>query len=154
MIRTRLVLVLPFLAASPVAGEEVMNASATQEFVVGHLFSYTCFDGTVGSGRISADGSALGTMRLFGRGQRRYLHLPPGTLYIKNERVCATVRGLSFSPCFSLTKTSETSFRGAISGLSFMYCDFNRGGRTQIARRRGARTANEGVLAGAARTRP
>jgi hypothetical protein len=154
MLRTRLALVLPLLAASPAAGEEVMNASAAREFIAGRMFHYTCFDGTNGSGRIFADGSGVGTMRVFGRGERRYLRLPPRTLYIKDEKVCASVRGLYFTPCFNITKTSETSFRGAISGLSFMYCEFNRGGRTQIARKRGARTATRGVLAGAARARP
>lgn len=146
---TRLVLVLTFLAAAPALGEEALNANATREFVVGHSFSYSCFDGTRGSGQIFADGSALGTIRIFGRGETRHLRLPPGTLYIQNQKVCATLRGLSFSPCFNVSKTTETSFRGAISGLGFMYCDFNRGG-TQVARRRGARRAGEATTAGAA----
>jgi hypothetical protein len=150
MSRTRLVLVLPFLALSPAAGEEAMNASATREFVVGHTFNYTCFDGTRGSGQIFADGSAVGAIRIFGRGQTRFLRLPPGTLYIKNEKVCATLRGLSFSPCFNVKKTTDTSFRGAISGLGFMYCDFKRGGGTQVTRRRGARHVGEGTSAGVA----
>ena len=154
MLRTRLALVLPLLAASPAAGQEIMTASAARDFVAGRLFHYTCFDGTDGAGRIYDDGSVAGTMRVFGRGKRHYLRLPTGTLYVKNERVCATVRGLFFSPCFNLTKTSDTSFRGAVSGLSFMYCDFNRGGRTQIARKRGARSASKGIFAGAARARP
>jgi len=154
MLRTRLALVLPLLAASPAAGQEIMNASMAREFVAGRQFHYTCFDGTNGSGRAFEDGSVAGTLRVFGRGERRYLHLPAGTLYIKNDKVCATIRGLYFSPCFNLTKTSETSFRGAVSGLSFMYCDFNRGGRIQIARKRGARSAPQGALAGAARARP
>lgn len=156
MLHTRfaLVLVLPLLAASPAAGQEIMNASAAREFIAGRMFHYTCFDGTNGSGRVFDDGSLAGTMRVFGRGQKHYLRLPAGTLYINNDRVCATVRGLYFSPCFNLTKTSETSFRGAVSGLSFMRCDFNRGGRTQIARKRGARSAPQGALAGAARARP
>ena len=36
----------------------------------GKLFSYTCFDGTVGMGRIFADGSVVGTIRLGGRGEK------------------------------------------------------------------------------------
>jgi hypothetical protein len=34
---------------------------------------------------------------------------------------------MPFEPCFNLNRTSSVSFRGAVSGLSFAYCDFNRG---------------------------
>jgi hypothetical protein len=39
------------------------------------------------------------------------------------------VKGAFFNPCFDLNKTSAQSFRGAISGFGFAYCDFTRGGR-------------------------
>ena len=59
--------------------------------------------------------------------------LPPGSLRVKGEAVCATVRGLPVQPCFSLQRISDNSFRGAISGLSFAYCDFNHhNGRTTV----------------------
>jgi hypothetical protein len=46
---------------------------------------------------------------------------------------------LPFEPCFNLVKTGPDSFRGSISHMSFMYCDFNKGGSVlQLARRRGA----------------
>ena len=56
----------------------------------------------------------------------RYAHLPPGTIQVKGESVCASLRGLPISPCFSLDKTGETSFRGAIYGMGFASCQFTR----------------------------
>jgi hypothetical protein len=56
----------------------------------------------------------------------RYAHLPANTIQVKGEAVCASLRGLPISPCFSLQKTSESSFRGAISGLGFAACNFTR----------------------------
>src|SRR5262249_34775518 len=126
-----------FMASASASAQEVMNADVARSFIAGRQFSYTCFDGTNGSGKIFADRSALGSIRVSGTGPTRYLHLPVGTLFVRDNRVCASLRGLFFEPCFNLTKTGETSFRGAVSGLSFMYCDFNRADRTQVARKRG-----------------
>jgi len=114
-----------------------MTAEQAREFVAGGLFSYRCFDGTSGAGRIFADGSAAGSIRVMGRGNARYLHLPTNTLYLAGSQVCARLKGLPFEPCFNLTKTGPESFRGALSHMSFMYCDFSRGSVLQLARRRG-----------------
>jgi hypothetical protein len=141
---------LGLTAASPAAAQEVMTASTAQSFVAGKLFSYSCFDGTEGSGKIFADGSAVGTIRPMGRGNLRHMQLPAGTLFIKNDRVCASLRGLPFEPCFNLTKLSETGFRGSVAGLSFMSCEFERGSPTQLAaRKRAPRMELRGILAGA-----
>ena len=137
MSRKRSLVLALALTATPAAAQEVMNASTAQKFVAGKHFSYTCFDGTDGSGRIFSDGSASGTIRPGGQGNLRYMRLPSGTLYVHGERICANLKGLPFQPCFNLTKTSDTSFVGAISGIGFMYCEFERGEKTQIARRRG-----------------
>jgi hypothetical protein len=136
MQRARLFALALVLTASPAAAQEMLNASAAQKFVAGKLFSYTCFDGTEGSGRIFSDGSAAGTIRPGGQGAVRNMRLPAGTLYVQNERICANLRGLPFQPCFNLTKLSDTGFRGAVSGIGFMYCEFDRDGVTQIAARR------------------
>jgi hypothetical protein len=106
---------------------EPLNAEQARHFVAGKLFSFTCFEGTAGSGRIFADGSVAGVVRM-GGGNTRFMHLPPGTLYAKNEGICSNMKGALFNPCFDLNRTSDKSFRGAISGLSFAYCDFQRGG--------------------------
>ena len=61
--------------------------------------------------------------------------LPAGTLQVKNDSVCASVRGMPFSPCFNLTKLDEKSFRGAVSGFGFASCEFTRqNGRAAVIR--------------------
>jgi hypothetical protein len=118
-------LLIGLLAALPaVAGE--MSADEAQRFVIGKLFSYTCFEGTRGQGRVFPDGSVVGSIQLQGSGQVRYAALPPGTLRVKGDAVCASVRGLPVQPCFNLQRISDNSFRGSVSGLSFAYCDFRR----------------------------
>jgi hypothetical protein len=126
------------LLAASTAHAQTMTAEQAKEFVSGGLFSYRCFDGTHGGGRIFTDGSASGSIRVMGRGQTRYMRLPPNTLYLAGSQVCARLKGLPFEPCFNLVKTGADSFRGSISHMSFMYCDFNRGSVLQLARRRGS----------------
>ena len=109
---------------------EPLNAEQARHFVAGKLFSFTCFEGTTGSGRIFADGSVAGVVRM-GGGNTRFMHMPPGTLYAKNEGICSNMKGALFNPCFDLNRTSDKSFRGTISGLSFAYCDFVRGGNAR-----------------------
>ena len=41
------------------ARAEELGPEQARAFVVGKLFSYTCFDGTAGMGRIFADGSVV-----------------------------------------------------------------------------------------------
>ena len=117
--------VFGLVAAVPAfAGE--MTAEEARRFVIGKMFNYTCFEGTRGQGRIYADGSVVGSIQFQGSGPVRYAHLPAGTLRVKGESVCASLRGLPMEPCFSLEKLSEVSFRGAISGLGFASCEFTR----------------------------
>src|SRR5258708_33334939 len=52
----------------------------------------------------------------------RTVSLPPGTLRVRGEAVCASLQGMLFEPCFYLEKTTERSFRG--SWVGFAYCDF------------------------------
>jgi len=114
-------------AISVPALAEPLNAEAARHFVAGKLFSFTCFEGTTGTGRIFADGSVAGVVRMNGSATR-FMHMPPGTLYAKNDGICSNMKGALFNPCFDLNRTSDKSFRGTISGLSFAYCDFTRGG--------------------------
>jgi hypothetical protein len=112
------------------AGE--MTAEHAQRFVIGKYFTYSCFEGTRGGGRVHADGSVVGTIQIRGDGPVRHAHMPPGTLQVRGERVCASVRGLPIEPCFNLEQINETSFRGAISGLGFAYCEFTRRGSAKV----------------------
>jgi hypothetical protein len=129
-------------AATILAGLSVVLPASAQElkpeqarhFVVGKTFTYSCFEGTRGTGRVHADGSVVGTVQFQGSGPTRRAVLPPGTLQVKGEKVCASLKGLPFEPCFNLTQTSAHSFRGAISGLGFAYCDFDRRGHHRVLR--------------------
>jgi hypothetical protein len=127
MLRTAVALAV--LAATGPALADPMNAESARRFVVGKTFTFTCFEGTAGTGRIFTDGSVAGVVKIQGNGPTRFMHLPPGTLFTKGEAVCSTMKGAFFNPCFNLHRTSDKSFRGTVSGFGFMYCDFTRGGR-------------------------
>jgi hypothetical protein len=125
----RIAAALALVASVAPAWAEPMSAEQARHFVIGKLFSYTCFEGTRGAGRIYSDGSVAGTIQLRGSGPVHYVRLPPNTVRAKGESVCASVKGMPFEPCFTLSKTSQATFRGAIYGLSFAYCEFQRRGR-------------------------
>jgi hypothetical protein len=134
------VLATMLLAAGPVLAEP-MNAETARRFVSGKLFAFNCFDGSRGTGRIYGDGSVIGTIQFNGSAQPRAVWLPAGTLRVKGEAVCASLKGMPFEPCFNLDRTDERSFRGSVSGMGFAYCDFTRrmsvagiGARVQLAR--------------------
>ena len=113
------------LAALPAAAAE-MNADEARRFVIGKMFTYTCFEGTRGQGRVNADGSVAGSIQFQGAGPVRYAHLPANTLQVRGEAVCASLRGLFFQPCFNLQRTSDRTFRGSVSGFGVAYCEFTR----------------------------
>jgi hypothetical protein len=123
--RLALVVAATVVWASPAKAEE-LRATEARQFIAGKHFSYSCFDGTNGNGRIYADGSVAGYIQPGGSGPRRYVVLPTGTLRTSGDRYCASVRGLPFEPCFNIDRTSQVSFRGSVSGLGFAYCNFTR----------------------------
>lgn len=121
------------LAAWPIAAGE-MKPDEARRFVVGKLFSFHCFDGTSGAGRIFGDGSAAGIVRFGGSGPVRYMALPSGTLRVKGENVCASMKGMFVEPCFDLVRMDDHSFRGTVAGFNFAYCNFTRRGRAEMVR--------------------
>jgi hypothetical protein len=122
--------------AGVTAMAEELAPEQARAFVVGKLFSYTCFDGTAGMGRIFADGSVVGTIRPGGRGEVRFANLPPGTIRVEGTSMCAHLSGLMMQPCFRVEKIDYRSFRGSVSGLGFAYCDFSQhNARAQIISR-------------------
>jgi hypothetical protein len=130
----RIAVALSAVAVAVPALAEPLGAEAARRFVAGKQFSFTCFEGTVGTGRIFGDGSVAGMLRIQGSGPVRFMRMPAGTLFANGETVCSQVKGAFFNPCFNLNKTSERSFRGAVSGFGFAYCDFTHGrGREMIA---------------------
>ena len=121
-------------AASAVA--EDLGPEEARAFVVGKLFSYTCFDGTAGVGRIFSDGSVVGTIKPRGRGEVRFAALPAGTIRVNGGAMCAHLAGLPVEPCFKVQRIDYKTFRGSIAGLGFAYCDFyQRNPRSQLTSR-------------------
>jgi hypothetical protein len=128
----RFAILLAGLGAALPAGAEEMKAQEARLFVVGKTFDFTCFEGTTGAGRVYPDGSVAGTIQFRGAGPVRFASLPADTLQVKGENVCAQVKGLPFQPCFNLQKKDNRTFRGAINGFGFAYCDFTRRGSSRI----------------------
>jgi hypothetical protein len=124
---TRLAMLIASVLATAPAMAQSMSAETAQRFVTGKLFAFSCFEGSRGVGRIEKDGSVVGTIQANGSGPVRPIRLPPGTLKVKGEAICATLKGLAFEPCFNLNRTGEQSFRASVSGLGGLgYCNFVR----------------------------
>ena len=127
---------------------EDMTPQQARAFIAGKLFAYNCFDGTTGVGRIMADGSIIGTIRPPGSSQIHFATLPPGTIRITADSVCAHLPGLPIQPCFRVQKIDYRSFRGSISGLGFAYCDFSqRNPRAALTRREPAHKSGTAMAA-------
>lgn len=135
------------MAAIVPASAETLTPEAAKSFVIGRTFSYKCFEGTTGAGRILPDGSVAGTIQIRGQGNMRYVTLPAGTLLTNGPAVCAKLKGVAYQPCFSVEKTSATSFRGSLAGFDKMWCTFERGGagRAKLAQRRKSETTTASV---------
>ena len=129
---------LTVAAITAPASAETLTPDAAKSFVIGRTFTYKCYEGTTGAGRILPDGSIAGTVQIRGQGNTRYVTLPAGTLLTKGPAVCAKLKGVAFQPCFEVEKISETSFRGSLAGFDKMACTFERGGagRAKLAQRR------------------
>src|SRR5262245_32475400 len=91
-----LAMVLAAVLASSSVQAETMTAEAARRFVAGKLFAFSCFDGSRGAGRIYADGSVIGTIQLQGAGPVRSVWLPAGTLRVRGDSVCASLKGMLF----------------------------------------------------------
>jgi len=98
----------------------MMTAEEARRFVAGKVFSFTCFDGTRGAGRILDDMGAAGAIQFSGEGPIRRIRLPGNTLQIRGQSVCASLRGLPFEPCFNLDTTSEVPRLGLRHGLRLL----------------------------------
>jgi len=114
----------PALAGPALAGE--LKPEDAKRFIAGKYFSYTCFEGSSGAGRVNTDGSVVGTIQVRGAGPTHFVALPTGTVRVQPDSICASLRGIPFQPCFSVQQTDGKSFRGSVLGLGFAYCDFTR----------------------------
>lgn len=123
------------------AAAQTLTPEQARAFVVGRSFAFTCFEGTTGAGRVFPDGSVAGTLTLRSQGLARYVRLPPNTLRVRDDSVCGFVEGMTFEPCFTVVKTSNTTFRGTLAGVDGMWCEFIKEGaeRPVVASRRKAK---------------
>src|SRR5207344_519951 len=104
------------LVASAVAGPslaETLNPEQARQFIAGKMFAFSCVDGSRGSGRIHADGSVAGSIQFAGAGPVRYARLPVNTVQVGTAQVCASLKGIPFTPCFNIDRTSDSTFRGS-----------------------------------------
>src|SRR5579871_5888249 len=116
MLGRSVLIVAAVIAAAPAIAAE-LNPEEARHFIAGKHFSYTCFEGTTGTGRINADGSVVGTIQIRGSGPARLIALPTGTIQVRADSICASLRGMLFQPCFNVYQTDAKSFRGSIAGL-------------------------------------
>jgi hypothetical protein len=124
-----------------------LKPDEAKKFVAGKYFSYTCFDGTAGAGRINADGSVFGSIQIRGTGPLRVVALPTGTVRVQPDSICASLRGMPFEPCFKVDQTDSKSFRGSLTALNFAYCDFTRRNpRLDVSSQRAAHPTDWGML--------
>ena len=134
MFKRAVVIALGLMASAPAIAEQLKPEEA-RRFIAGKLFSFNCFDGTRGSGRMFMP-TARSPARCKSAAAVRCATYAcrPDTVQVKTESVCASMHGLPMQPCFTLTKLNSTSFRGSINGLGFAYCDFNgKSGRVDLA---------------------
>jgi hypothetical protein len=123
---TRSILTVAALVSAMPAMAAEMRPEDARHFIAGKHFNYTCFDGTTGAGRINADGSVIGTIQIRGSGPVHAVSLPVGTIRVQSDSICASLKGMLFTPCFSVDQIDSRSFRGSLSGFRFAYCDFIR----------------------------
>jgi hypothetical protein len=136
-----------WLQAAAPAGAGELKPEEAKRFIAGKYFSYSCFEGTLGAGRINADGSVVGTIQVRGSGPVRLIALPTGTIKVQPDSICAALRGMPFEPCFRVEQTDSKSFRGSLSALSFAYCDFTRRNpRLEVSGQRATHPTDWGML--------
>ena len=127
------------LVASAVAGPsmaESLSPEQARQFIAGKMFAFTCVDGSRGAGRIHADGSVAGSVQFAGTGPVRHARLPVNTIQVGAQQVCASLKGIPFTPCFNIDKTSDSTFRGSVQGMSgFAWCEFRKHGNSLLVAR-------------------
>src|SRR5713101_7319672 len=146
MLGRSIIVVASFVAAMSAGAGELKPAEA-KRFIAGKYFSYTCFEGTSGAGRINADGSVIGTIQVRGSGPLQLVTLPTGTIRVQPDSICASLRGMPFQPCFKVDQTDAKSFRGSLTALSFAHCDFTRRNpRLEVSSQRAFHPTDWGML--------
>jgi len=102
-------------AAIPAAAAELRPEEA-KYFIAGKYFSYRCFDGTTGGGRINANGSVVGTIQPGGSGPTRVIALPVGTVRVQSDSICASLPGGRSSPASQSRRQIPGAFGARLPG--------------------------------------
>ena len=109
-------LTVGLLAVLPAAAGE-MNADEARRFVIGKMFSYTCFEGTRGQGRVNSDGSVAGSVQFQGAGPA--LRPSAGEHAVRSKaRPYAPAARTDLPACFNLERVSDTQLPAARSRVS------------------------------------
>jgi hypothetical protein len=121
----RLAMLCACALAAPSALAEELTPREAWAFMLGKPFALTCADGTVGEGRLHADGSVLGRIRPHGQGDMRAGTLPAGTVRVSDAGLCAYFPGLPIPPCLNVRKIDRRRFHASLSILGFSYCQID-----------------------------
>lgn len=111
------------LVLSAATTADAMTPEEARRFVAGKVFSFVCSDGTRGDGAFLDDGGAYGEVAFPGEAPRT-IRLPENTIQVRGEALCASIKGMPVEPCFDLDKSGSRSFRGSVTGIRSMFCDF------------------------------
>ena len=120
MIARYVILIVSLLAAGPALAES-LNADAAR------VSSSASYSRSIVSMARAAPAASTATARSSApsssraRDQSNSVQLPAGTLKMKGEAVCASLKGIAIEPCFDLNRTDDQSFRGSVSGLRVAY---------------------------------
>lgn len=123
VVRLALLCVLTLAATSALAQE--LRPREAWAFMLGKLFTLTCSDGTVGEGRLFADGSVVGKIRRGTQGEMHAGTLPAGTVRVSETGLCAYFEGLPFPPCLNVRKIDRRRFHASMSIMGFSSCDID-----------------------------
>jgi hypothetical protein len=119
----RLALLGVCAAAATSAFAQELGPRDPWAFMLGKLFTLTCSDGTVGEGRLLADGSVVGKIRPHGQGEMRAGTLPPGTVRASNTGLCAYFQGLPFPALPDVRRIDRRRFHASMSIMGLSSCD-------------------------------
>lgn len=115
--------IITMLCADTAYSKE-LSVTEARALVLGREFAFRCFEGTTGEGTITEDGAVAGSIQIRGRTPAHHVTLPPRTIHERSGKICASVPGLSFDPCFSMQQTNARGFRGSLLGFEFAACEF------------------------------
>jgi hypothetical protein len=115
--------IVALLASAPALAQS-LDAAAAQRFVLGKLFTFTCVDGSRGSGRVFDDGSVIGTIQLGGRDRITWCGYMPERSRSKATRFALRLTAFRLSHALISTKrtmkVSAAPLAGRVSPIAIL----------------------------------